>query len=65
MPRPIVDRLAREIAALVAAPETRTRLVAIALEPLPGSTPDSFAAFVKSEVQRWAPIVKASGAVLE
>jgi tripartite-type tricarboxylate transporter receptor subunit TctC len=65
VPRPIVDRLAREIATLVAAPETRTRLVAIALEPLPGSTPDSFAAFVKSEVQRWAPIVKASGAVLE
>lgn len=65
VPRPIVDRLAHEIAALVAAPETRTKLVGIALEPLPGSTPDSFADFVKSEVRRWAPIVKASGAVLE
>jgi tripartite-type tricarboxylate transporter receptor subunit TctC len=49
----------------VSAPETRTKLTEIALEPLPGSTPDSFAAFVKSEVQRWAPIVKASGAVVE
>jgi tripartite-type tricarboxylate transporter receptor subunit TctC len=65
VPRPIVEQLGREIAALVAAPETRTKLVEIALEPLPGSTPDSFAAFVKSEVKRWAPIVKASGAMLE
>jgi len=65
VPRPIVDKLAREIAALVAAPETRQRLVGMALEPLPGSTPDSFAAFVRSEVQRWAPIVRASGAMLD
>jgi tripartite-type tricarboxylate transporter receptor subunit TctC len=65
VPRPIVDRLAKQISALVSAPETRTKLLGIALEPLPGSTPDSFAAFVKSEVERWALIVKASGAVLE
>jgi tripartite-type tricarboxylate transporter receptor subunit TctC len=63
--RPIIDRLAGEIAALVSAPETRTKLNALALEPLPGSTPDTFAAYVKSEIARWAPIVKASGASLE
>ena len=65
VPRPIVDRLAREIATLVSAPETRTKLNALALEPLSGSTPDTFAAYVKSEVERWAPIVKASGATVE
>lgn len=65
VPRPIVDRLAKQIGSFVSAPETRTKLVEIALEPLPGSTPDSFAAFVKSEVERWAQIVKASGAALE
>jgi tripartite-type tricarboxylate transporter receptor subunit TctC len=65
VPRPIIDRLAREIAALVSAPETRTKLNALALEPLTGSTPDTFAAYVKSEVERWAPIVRASGASLE
>jgi tripartite-type tricarboxylate transporter receptor subunit TctC len=37
----------------------------MALEPLPPSTPDSFAAYVKSEVDRWAMIVKKSGAELE
>ena len=39
----------------------RGRCVQIALEPLPGSTPDSFAAYVRTEVDRWAAIVKNSG----
>ncbi len=30
-----------------------------------GDTPDQFAAFVRADVQRWAPIVKQSGAVPE
>jgi tripartite-type tricarboxylate transporter receptor subunit TctC len=45
----------------MADPATRDKLTAIALEPLSGSTPDSFAAFVKTEVDRWAGIVKNSG----
>lgn len=65
VPRQIVDQLAAEIAKLVSSPDMRARLVEIALEPLAGSTPDSFAAYVKSEVDRWAPIVKASGAQVE
>jgi tripartite-type tricarboxylate transporter receptor subunit TctC len=65
LPRPIVDRLAAQIGKLVADPATRDRLMAIALEPLSGSTPDSFAAYVKTEVDRWAVIVKNSGAELE
>ncbi|MDQ8732273.1 tripartite tricarboxylate transporter substrate binding protein [Bradyrhizobium sp. LHD-71] len=65
VPRPIVDRLAGEIATLLAAPETRTKLNALTLEPLIGSTPDTFAKYVTSEIERWAPIVKASGASLE
>ena len=49
----------------MADPATREKLTAISLEPLPASTPDSFAAYIKSEVERWAPIVKDSGAELE
>jgi tripartite-type tricarboxylate transporter receptor subunit TctC len=65
LPRPIVDRLAAQIGKLVADSATRDRLTAIALEQLSGSTPDSFAAYVKTEVDRWAVIVKNSGAELE
>jgi len=63
--RPIVDRLAGEIGKLLADPASHERFAAMALEPLPGSTPDSFANYIKSEVDRWAEIVKNSGAQLE
>jgi tripartite-type tricarboxylate transporter receptor subunit TctC len=65
VPRNIVDQLAAQIGKLVADPATREKLTTLALEPLPGSTPDSFAAFIKTEVDRWAGIVKNSGAELE
>jgi tripartite-type tricarboxylate transporter receptor subunit TctC len=64
-PRPVIDQLAVQINKLVADPATREKLISLSLEPLPPSTPDSFAAYVKSEVDRWAPIVKASGAEAE
>ena len=64
-PRPIVDALASQIAKLLADPAIRERFTAIALEPLTGSTPDSFAAFIKTEVDRWATIVTNSGAEIE
>ena len=62
LPRPIADQLAGQIAKLVDDPQTRAKLTAIALEPLAESTPDSFAAYVKTEVDRWAGIVRNSGA---
>jgi len=60
-PRAIVDNLAAQIAKLLADPATRNKLTAIAIEPLTGSTPDSFADYIKSEVDRWAAVVLNSG----
>jgi tripartite-type tricarboxylate transporter receptor subunit TctC len=65
LPRPIVDQLAAQIGKLVADPATRDKFKVMALEPLPPSTPDSFAIYVKTEIDRWAAIVKSSGAELE
>src|SRR4051812_40966749 len=65
VPRPIVDQLAAQIAKLLADPATRAKLTTLSLEPLTGSTPDGFAAYVKAEVDRWAVVVKASGAEAE
>ena len=64
-PRAIVDALARQIARLLSDPATRDRFAAIAIEPLPGSTPDSFSAHIRNEIDRWAIIVKNSGAETE
>jgi tripartite-type tricarboxylate transporter receptor subunit TctC len=65
VPRAIVDQLAAQIGALMVDPATREKLTTISLEPLPASTPDSFAVYVKAEVDRWSGIVKNSGAELE
>ncbi|WP_291569750.1 tripartite tricarboxylate transporter substrate binding protein [Bradyrhizobium sp.] len=65
VPRAIVDQLAAQIGKLVADPATRDKLTKIALEPLPASTPDSFAGYIKAEVDRWAVIVRNSGAEAE
>jgi tripartite-type tricarboxylate transporter receptor subunit TctC len=64
-PRPVVDALAAQMAKLMADHATQDRLKTLTLEPLPPSTPDSFAAYIRSEVERWAGIVKNSGAELE
>src|SRR6201997_5248514 len=60
-PRDIVDALAAQVAKMLAAPAPSGRFATLAIEPLPGSTPDSFAAYIKTEVDRWATIVKSSG----
>lgn len=64
-PRPIVDLLAAQLGKLTADATARDKLKAMALEPLPPSTPDSFAAYIKTEIERWAVIVKNSGAEIE
>jgi tripartite-type tricarboxylate transporter receptor subunit TctC len=64
-PRDIVDALAAQIAKMLADPANSGRFTTLAIEPLPGSTPDSFAAYIKTEVDRWATIVKSSGAEAE
>jgi tripartite-type tricarboxylate transporter receptor subunit TctC len=60
-PRPVVDALAAQVSTLMADPLTREKLAKLSLEPLPPSTPDSFAAYIRTEIERWAAIVKSSG----
>ncbi len=60
-PRPIVDRLQQEIARALADPRVREQLQSQAADPV-ASTPDDFARFTADETEKWAPVVKASGA---
>jgi tripartite-type tricarboxylate transporter receptor subunit TctC len=60
-PRAVVDELAKQIEKLLADPATRDRLAAAALEPVTGSTPDGFASYIKTEIDRWSAIVRKSG----
>ena len=60
-PRPIVERLQQEIARALADPRVREQLVSQAADPV-ASKPDDFARFTADETEKWAPVVKASGA---
>ena len=59
-PRVIVDKLNGEIVRILQLPDVRERLTAEAFE-LPADTPDQFAAIIKSELSRWAKVVKDTG----
>jgi tripartite-type tricarboxylate transporter receptor subunit TctC len=63
-PRDIIDRLHREVAAILRAPDTRERLTADGAEPV-ASLPDAFAALIKTETVKWAGVAKAAGIVPE
>ena len=60
-PRAIVLRLNRDIAAILGAPDMKERFRAQGLD-LVSSTPEEFAAFIRSELAKWRKVVKESGA---
>ena len=64
-PRPIVERLNREANAAMASDEVKERLAKLGIDAVESSTPESTAKFIKDEAEKWAPIVKASGAQVE
>jgi tripartite-type tricarboxylate transporter receptor subunit TctC len=63
-PKPIVDKLQREIAAILKEPGIKERYAGLGADPI-GSTPEEFDAYCRSELARWAEVVKISGAKLE
>jgi tripartite-type tricarboxylate transporter receptor subunit TctC len=56
-PAPIVARLQQAVAAAVAVPEVRERLAVLGADPV-ADTPDAFAAFCRSEYDRWGRLVR-------
>jgi tripartite-type tricarboxylate transporter receptor subunit TctC len=57
----IVKRWNAEVNRIMQSPEIQARLPNEGARFVP-NTPEQFAAFVKSEIAKWAPVVKASGA---
>ena len=59
-PKDIIALLHRQFAQVVALPDVRARLVALGFEPA-ATTPDELAALIKSEISKWAGVIRAAG----
>ena len=56
-PKDVVNRLNAEIVAILNQPEVRDRLSKEGADPA-GTTPQQFGAYIKSEIDKWARVVK-------
>jgi tripartite-type tricarboxylate transporter receptor subunit TctC len=63
-PEPVVQKLNEEVRKALKSPDVIKRFGDQGLS-IVGDTPAQFGAFMKAEVARWAPIVKASGASVD
>jgi tripartite-type tricarboxylate transporter receptor subunit TctC len=58
-PKDIVARLNAEVTRVLRSPEISDRLNSMAAEPAPG-TPEQFGTFIRTEIDKWAKVVKAA-----
>ena len=61
LPADVLARLNKAFVDALAAPEVKARMAQLMAEPAPG-TPAQFAAFVQTELAKYGPVVRASGA---
>jgi tripartite-type tricarboxylate transporter receptor subunit TctC len=59
-PRPIIDKLNKELQAALASNEVKKQLGLDGTEITPG-TPEDYAAFIDKDEKKWSRLVKASG----
>ena len=63
-PPDVVARLHAEFTRALAAPEVRERIVNLGAEPV-GNRPEEFAQFIRAEAEKYARVIKASGATAD
>ena len=63
-PAPIVDRLSREINAVLQMPEVNAKLVSMGAN-VAGTSPAEFRSFMAAEINKWVPVVKRANIVID
>jgi tripartite-type tricarboxylate transporter receptor subunit TctC len=63
-PRPVIDKLNREVNAALADPTMQAKLAEIGGMLIPG-TPEDFGKIIAAETEKWSKVVKATGATAE
>jgi tripartite-type tricarboxylate transporter receptor subunit TctC len=63
-PGEIIDVLHRALVTIMAAPDFQERLTALGFEPV-ANTPAQFAAWIRSEVAKWAKVIRDANITLQ
>lgn len=63
-PKPIIDKLNREVNKILGLPEVRKQLQSLGGDPI-GGTPEEFARFVDKEIRQWGAVVKSANFSLD
>jgi tripartite-type tricarboxylate transporter receptor subunit TctC len=63
-PRPVIDILHKAFTTALNDPDVKRQLTNLGVD-VETSTPEAFGAYIKSEIPKWAEIIKASGAKVE
>ena len=58
-PKPMVAAINKDVVAIIKTPEVREKLAAQLMLPV-GNSPEEFRARIDSEIERWAPVIKAA-----
>jgi tripartite-type tricarboxylate transporter receptor subunit TctC len=60
-PQSVIDRIAAEVSKALSAPEVVERLARVGLDPVADSDPAAFGVLIRSELERWAKVVREAG----
>ena len=63
-PQPIVDTLHRALTEALRAPDVKDKLALLGAVTV-GNSPDAFAAYIRSEIEKWAGVVKSASIVVK
>lgn len=61
LPRPVVERLNKEILAALAMKDTRDRLAQLGFEVGPSSSPEAFGKYVAEQLAHWTTLIRQAG----
>jgi tripartite-type tricarboxylate transporter receptor subunit TctC len=65
LPAPVLDRLYGEMVKVMKDPAVREKVNNLGFELMPQISPAEFGKLIQSDVAKWVPIVKASGATVD
>ena len=63
-PRPIIERLSRELVAALRSEDVREKMIRLYFQPI-GTAPEGLASLMRSEVERWGKVIRKTGATAD